>query len=332
MKNAVLWLAASATLGLAQPAMAQLADARLADHAAGAPVAATPISVPMTTAPLVGGWGGQLAVPGNKVAVNLAVSETGGRLSAVLETPLAKLNHHAMAVTQRRDTVRFYDPAADISFVGLRSADGQQLAGHWQQPGFRQALVLTYSAPALPVAGAKKAASAKAAARTTYTSKWGNGLLENGKPVGEWKYFRRGPDGKFVVSQIYNHDTGKLLYGSSDGEACKAELSPGQWGFTPLTQSPWFIGGHDALAELTNQMRYPAEAAQAGVKGTVIVSFVVDTLGHLSDHRIVRSLGSGCDEEALRVAKTIPDTWTPARLGNKAVAALYYLTLAFKMD
>jgi periplasmic protein TonB len=318
----------AAFCSLAGPTYAQTAVARISGGERAVPLGPTKDEpkAPKVVASLAGEWGGQLTVPGNTVAVHLAVTETAGRLTAFLETSLAKLNRHTLTVTQRHDTVRFYDPAAEISFVGLRSANGQQLVGRWQQPGFVQNLALDYGVAPLV------AAAPKAAARNIYGSKWASGTLEGDRPVGEWKYFRRGADGQFEVAQIYDHSTGKLLYGSSNGEASKVELSPGQWGFTPLSQSPWFIGGYEALLQLTNQVQYPPDAVRASVQGTIIVSFVVDTLGHLSDHRIVRGLGRGCDEEALRVVKTIPDTWTPGRLGTKAVATLYYLTLAFKMN
>lgn len=60
--------------------------------------------------------------------------------------------------------------------------------------------------------------------------------------------------------------------------------------------------------------------------------FAVDTLGRVSDHRILKGLGYGCDEEALRIARIIPDTWTPGRLGNKVVAAWQVIMFAFKLQ
>ncbi|MBO0360686.1 energy transducer TonB [Hymenobacter sp. BT186] len=55
-------------------------------------------------------------------------------------------------------------------------------------------------------------------------------------------------------------------------------------------------------------------------------------MGRVSDHRILKGLGNGCNEEALRVARTIPDTWTPARLSTKAVAARQTIMFAFKLQ
>ena len=100
---------------------------------------------------------------------------------------------------------------------------------------------------------------------------------------------------------------------------------------TVLTQAPWFIGGHEALAPFAGTVRYPAAALRNKVEGKVTVSFVVDTLGHVAGHRVVQGLGSGCDEEALRVACTIPGTWTPGRLGPRAVAVVYYLSFIFRL-
>ena len=63
----------------------------------------------------------------------------------------------------------------------------------------------------------------------------------------------------------------------------------------------------------------------------LMIGFVVDKQGKASAHRVLRSIGGGCDQEALRVAKTIPDEWIPAQIGGKDVAVEYELTLTFRL-
>ncbi len=65
---------------------------------------------------------------------------------------------------------------------------------------------------------------------------------------------------------------------------------------------PVMVGGPGALQRM---VRYPSEAKEAGVSGNVLVSFVVDERGRVSDVEIEKGLGSGCDEEALRVARLV---------------------------
>lgn len=283
-----------------------------------APIVARPADTAGPLRLLAGAWTGPLDIPGKTLPIRLTIGETGGRLVATLGGSAAHLSHHTLTLTQRHDTLCFYDPLTEARYECQRSPDGTQLVGLWQQPGFRKVLVLRYEAP-------------KAAVRTTRTTKWASGEVENDHPVGVWHYYTAAANGQRVLTQTYDHRTGQLLFGSSDGNAYEAELSPGHWGRAVLTQSPWFVGGQEALAPFSAAVRYPVAAMKANIEGRVVVSFVVDTLGHVSGHRVVRGLGSGCDEEALRVARTIPDTWKPGRLGTRAVAAVYLFVFTFRL-
>lgn len=170
-----------------------------------------------------------------------------------------------------------------------------------------------------------------AAAQRTRTTRWESGALQGKDKIGTWEYYSYAATGERVVAQRYDHSTSTLLYCRPDDQFYRTETSPGQWEGTLLTQPPWFVGGHETLASYIGQLRYPAAAEVRQVQGKVIVSFVVDTLGHLSQHRVVRGIGSGCDEEALRVSLTIPDTWVPGRLGRQAVTVVYELPFTFRL-
>jgi protein TonB len=102
--------------------------------------------------------------------------------------------------------------------------------------------------------------------------------------------------------------------------------------FLPVEQQPEFPGGTAALrAFLEKNLRYPAEAARAGVSGRVYLSFVVGANGQISDVTVTKGLGFGCDEEALRVVKTMP-RWTPGRQSGRAVKARFNLPLVFALE
>ena len=267
---------------------------------------------------LVGRWKGQLAIPGNMLSMSLEITQQAGQTTAVLETPATALNHHSMLFTQRHDTLRFYDPVAQASFTATQTIDGSQLVGHWQQLGFTEEIILRYEAPAAPI-------------RTTHTTKWSTGTLENGRPVGIWQYFRPNGKGQPQLTQLYDHSSGQLLLGSTDSLRYNVELIPGQWDTAVLTQSPWFIGGIEALTPYTSKLQYPAAAQQRHIEGVVTVGFTIDSLGRATDFTVTRSLGSGCDEEALRVARTIPNTWTPARIGTQAVVVRHSIRFNFRL-
>ncbi|MOA34470.1 Gram-negative bacterial tonB protein [compost metagenome] len=58
-------------------------------------------------------------------------------------------------------------------------------------------------------------------------------------------------------------------------------------------------------------MKYPKEALKNNIQGRVAVTFYVDTLGKVKDVRLLKGIGYGCDEEAIRIVKSMPD-WIPA--------------------
>lgn len=170
-----------------------------------------------------------------------------------------------------------------------------------------------------------------AAAQSQRTTKWESGTLVKGKKTEVWEYYSYSAAGEQVVSQRYDHTTSKLLFCRPDDQLYEAETTPGTWSRTLLTQVPWFIGGHEALAAYTARLSYPAAALARNVEGKVVVGFVIDTLGHVSARRLVRGIGSGCDEEALRVARTVPDTWVPGRWAGQAVPVVYELPFTFRL-
>ncbi|MFD1467358.1 alpha/beta hydrolase family protein [Hymenobacter caeli] len=103
---------------------------------------------------LNGFWKGPLAVPGGSLEVIFRLMKlSNGEYFATLDVPMQKVIHMEVQVTQHADSVELFAPAAGSRFTGLRSADGQQLVGTWQQPGFKAPMALAFAAiPAAPVA------------------------------------------------------------------------------------------------------------------------------------------------------------------------------------
>lgn len=102
--------------------------------------------------------------------------------------------------------------------------------------------------------------------------------------------------------------------------------------FAVVEEMPSFPGGTEALFKyLGNHIQYPSMAKDAGVEGTVWVSFVVSKDGTLRDLGVIRKVGSGCDEEVLRVVKGMPD-WTPGKQRGRAVDVSFNLPVTFTLN
>lgn len=92
-----------------------------------------------------------------------------------------------------------------------------------------------------------------------------------------------------------------------------------------------FPGGHEKLNDyISLNLAYPEPATVRHVEGAVIVTFTVDTAGAAHNPKVRKGLGNGCDEEALRLVRTMPQ-WQPARLNGKPIATGKTLKIDFKM-
>ena len=99
--------------------------------------------------------------------------------------------------------------------------------------------------------------------------------------------------------------------------------------FTETRTQPEFPGGFSAMNDyLRQKVHYPSAAAQAGIKGMILVSFLIDTTGNLTNIRVLKGLGFGCDEEALRAVRSMP-RWIPGTESGKAVPIKYNLPIRF---
>jgi len=101
--------------------------------------------------------------------------------------------------------------------------------------------------------------------------------------------------------------------------------------FTFVEEYPEFPGGDKALREyVVNAIKYPEVARTSGITGTVYVQFVVEKDGSISDVKVVRGIGGGCDEEAVRVVKSMPK-WKPGKQRGQPVRVYFTLPIEFKL-
>ncbi|MCP9290766.1 M56 family metallopeptidase [Gracilimonas sediminicola] len=107
-----------------------------------------------------------------------------------------------------------------------------------------------------------------------------------------------------------------------DSEASKKEDY-----FVVVEQMPKLIGG---MASLQSKVEYPETARKAGIEGRVTVQFIVNEQGNVENAQVVRGIGGGADEEALKVVKQVQ--FTPGYQRGRPVRVQYALSINFKLE
>lgn len=142
-----------------------------------------------------------------------------------------------------------------------------------------------------------------------------------------------------TIEEIKANDTGaETIEGDADVvfEGPPVEV-PGDGGgepeeFTIVEQMPEFEGGDAAMLKyLANNIEYPRKAIRTNIEGTVMVSFLIDTDGSIKQVEVVRGIGMGCDEEAVRVVSSMPG-WKPGKQNGQAVRVRRIIPIKFKLS
>ena len=113
----------------------------------------------------------------------------------------------------------------------------------------------------------------------------------------------------------------------------EAEEEPGEAQIFMVVESmPEFPGGEAALNKyLYENIKYPQMAKESGIHGRVFVTFVVERNGEVTDVRVLRGIGGGCDEEAIRVVQNMPK-WDPGKQRGKPVRVQFNLPIKFTLQ
>ena len=102
--------------------------------------------------------------------------------------------------------------------------------------------------------------------------------------------------------------------------------------FDEVDEMPQFPGGMAGLMQyLSTNVRYPEDAKEAGAQGRVVVSFIVEKDGSISNARVTKPTYSSLDDEALRVVSNMPK-WTSGKLNGEAVRVRYSIPVSFRMN
>lgn len=96
-------------------------------------------------------------------------------------------------------------------------------------------------------------------------------------------------------------------------------------------EMPGFPGGEEELARFINaEIKYPREAIKRDIEGVVHLSFIVEKDGSITEPTVLRTIGGGCSEEALRVVRAMP-RWNPGRQNGEVVRARCNLPIRFSL-
>ena len=102
--------------------------------------------------------------------------------------------------------------------------------------------------------------------------------------------------------------------------------------FQVVEQMPEFPGGMDKLMEyLSKNIKYPSIAQENNIQGRVIVEFVVNKDGSIVEPKVMRSVDTSLDNEAMRVIKSMPK-WNPGKQRGKAVRVRYTVPVLFRLQ
>ncbi len=144
------------------------------------------------------------------------------------------------------------------------------------------------------------------------------GLIQDGFKEGKWIGNRRGE-----VVYEENYEKGKCIKGFSFANGQTFEYADPQI-------NAEFIGGIPSFAKhIQKNLKYPAPAQRANVQGKVYVQFTVCTDGTLCDYNVLKSVGFGCDEEAIRVIQLSSGKWAPGKLRGKIIKTKFVLPINY---
>lgn len=132
-------------------------------------------------------------------------------------------------------------------------------------------------------------------------------------------------------------EEGKPDQGAGKGDSVKAsedtsQVADSMEAFRVIEETPEFPGGDTALRSyLAKHIQYPEEAEKSGISGKVYVQFVVDKDGSITNVKVIKGIGAGCDEEARRVVRSMPE-WDPGRQKGEPVRVRLIVPVNFLLN
>ena len=136
---------------------------------------------------------------------------------------------------------------------------------------------------------------------------------------------------RFTLPVTFRLDGGEESKTAEVKQVVKASTQ-GEEIFNVVEEMPIYLGGHEALMKYIQQnVKYPKEAQEQGKQGRVIVQFVVEKDGSITDAKIAKSVDPQLDAEALRIVNAMPN-WTPGKQRGKEVRTYFTLPVTFRLS
>lgn len=117
----------------------------------------------------------------------------------------------------------------------------------------------------------------------------------------------------------------------SFGAFAQSEVSTDDAVFVVVEEQAMFPGGMEAMyAYIVKNLKYPELAKEKGIEGRVFITFIIEKDGSVSNVKILRGIGGGCDEAAMEMVKNMPK-WKPAKQRGKPVRCQFNLPINFEL-
>lgn len=119
---------------------------------------------------------------------------------------------------------------------------------------------------------------------------------------------------------------------SSGDQSFKTEEVDGKTIYVVAEKMPEYPGGLNEMMDfLAGHIKYPDEARKKGIQGTVYLKFIVTTEGDVGNVTVLRGIGYGCDEAAIRAVKKMP-RWKPGSLNGQNIDVFFTLPVKFSLN
>ena len=159
-----------------------------------------------------------------------------------------------------------------------------------------------------------------------------DGYYRNGVKDGIWEFYDFNGD----LQQKFDFTKNELIFNKVSGKAKELiykVINDSDAPETLLDRLPIYIGADAILVQILRQnIHYPRAAMEKGTQGKVYISFTIDKNGKTSNRRLSRGIGDGCDEEALKAVKAIPDNWLPGLIKGQPVNVEITVPVSFTLN
>lgn len=134
-------------------------------------------------------------------------------------------------------------------------------------------------------------------------------------------------ENELTISDMEIDEDAEISFDEKEGEKVKEEKV-----FMVVEDDPSFPGGEAKMMKyIQKHLKYPEMAKEMDVSGTVIVGFIVETDGSITNIQVLKGIGGGCDKEAKRVIKNMPE-WKPGKQRGRAVRVNVKVPIRFRLN